>query len=137
MQIGALKRVHNRGTRRTAVAPQDNPKLITVTWPVPVPPMCLPLALGTRVCVVRVDSAEVLYKTVGCYLIVVVRRSRFGAGGPAVLCCALLRFGPAHSAVLAVQLVEHTAPPSPVQVLPLLQQLVPNFQSDLMLFNTG
>ncbi|PRW50814.1 hypothetical protein C2E21_5439 [Chlorella sorokiniana] len=71
--------------RTTAVAAQDNNRLITVTWPVPVPPMCLPLALGTRVCVVRVDSAEALYKT----------------------------------------------------VLPLLQQLAPNFQKDVMIFNTG
>lgn len=47
------------------MAPQDNHRLITVTWPVPVPPMCLQLALGTRVCAMRVDSAEVLYKTVG------------------------------------------------------------------------
>lgn len=43
---------------------EDNPKLITVTWPVLVPPLCLELAHGTRVCAVRVDSAEVLRKTV-------------------------------------------------------------------------
>ncbi len=49
---------------RTAVAAEDNRRLITVTWPVPVPPMCLALALGTRVCALRVDSAEVLYTTV-------------------------------------------------------------------------
>ncbi len=46
------------------MSPEDNPKLITVTWPVSVPPLCLQLALGTRVCAVRVDSAEVLYQTV-------------------------------------------------------------------------
>lgn len=46
------------------MSPEDNPRLITVTWPVDVPPICLQYALGTRVCAVRVDSAEVLYKTV-------------------------------------------------------------------------
>ncbi|KAI3427135.1 hypothetical protein D9Q98_007072 [Chlorella vulgaris] len=36
-----------------------NQQLITVTWPVKVPPICLELALDTRVCAVRVDSVPV------------------------------------------------------------------------------
>ena len=43
---------------------EENKKLITVTWPVHVPPLCLELVLGTRVCAVRVDSAAVLQSTV-------------------------------------------------------------------------
>ena len=43
---------------------EENKKLITVTWPVLVPPLCLELALGTRVCAVRVDSAAALQNTV-------------------------------------------------------------------------
>ncbi|KAL4430006.1 hypothetical protein ABPG77_004376 [Micractinium sp. CCAP 211/92] len=50
--------------RKPAVPGGDNQKLVTVTWPVVVPPMCLELALGTRVCAVRVDSAENLRKVV-------------------------------------------------------------------------
>lgn len=47
----------------------ENKKLITVTWPVTVPPICLELALGTRVCAVRVDSAQDLMRVVGAALL--------------------------------------------------------------------
>ena len=49
---------------RPPVPEEENTKLITVTWPVSVPPLCLELALGTRVCAVRVDSAAALQNTV-------------------------------------------------------------------------
>ena len=49
---------------RPPVPEEENKKLITVTWPVLVPPLCLELVLGTRVCAVRVDSAAVLQNTV-------------------------------------------------------------------------
>ncbi|KAI7846434.1 hypothetical protein COHA_000046 [Chlorella ohadii] len=44
--------------------PEENAKLLTVNAPAPYPPLCLPLALGTRVCVVRVDATNVLLDTV-------------------------------------------------------------------------
>ena len=47
---------------------EENKMLITVYWPVAVPPMCLELALGTRVCAVRVDSAAALKDTVSGWL---------------------------------------------------------------------
>ncbi|PSC75775.1 hypothetical protein C2E20_1281 [Micractinium conductrix] len=51
--------------RRPAVQPHsENEGLITVRGPAPFPPICLELALGTRVCVVRVDSIQVLWQKV-------------------------------------------------------------------------
>ncbi|KAI3427123.1 hypothetical protein D9Q98_007060 [Chlorella vulgaris] len=44
--------------------PQENRKLVTVWAPVPYPAICLDLALGTRVCVVRVDAIWHLKHTV-------------------------------------------------------------------------
>lgn len=44
--------------------PEENAKLLTVNAPAPYPPLCLPLALGTRVCVVRVDAMNVIIDTV-------------------------------------------------------------------------
>lgn len=51
--------------RRPAIEPpEENAKLLTVNAPAPYPPLCLRLALGTRVCVVRVDAMNVIIDTV-------------------------------------------------------------------------
>lgn len=51
--------------RRPAIEPpEQNAKLLSVNAPAPYPPLCLPLALGTRVCVVRVDAMNVMLDTV-------------------------------------------------------------------------
>ncbi|EFN56573.1 hypothetical protein CHLNCDRAFT_144252 [Chlorella variabilis] len=51
--------------RRTPAVPfPDNHELMTVRAPVPYPPICLDLALGTRVCAVRVDAVRDLIDTV-------------------------------------------------------------------------
>ncbi|PSC75638.1 hypothetical protein C2E20_1286 [Micractinium conductrix] len=42
--------------KRSPALPSPANRELAVTWPVTVPPLCLKLALGTRVCAVRVDS---------------------------------------------------------------------------------
>ena len=108
---------------------EANKKLITVTWPVHVPPICLEYALGTRVGAMRVDSAEVLMKTVGgCGPLGAGLGALVGRGGSMVCVCVCAKSN-------ACPVPPCRAPS--LQVLPMLQAQVPNFNNDLMIFNTG
>lgn len=51
-------------SRRAPLSWALSQKLVTVTWPVKVPPICLELVLGTRVCAVRVDTVTAFMGTV-------------------------------------------------------------------------
>ena len=139
--------------RRPAVPPEHNSQLITVTWPVRVPPLCLELALGSRVCAVRVDKAEVARTQVAacpssCLLGFDALRCTCD-WGPARASCAGAReprVGKPPDAqrpprsLAAAPPHPPSRPPAPAarrQVVPLLYRLLPSFKHDLVLFNSG
>lgn len=117
--------------------------------PVPYPAICLDLALGTRVCVVRVDAIWHLKHTV---------RGWVGACADEALCGVTWRqAGNARSVLLDLPLEQPRCvvgdlalsrasvaancpvctPCICVQVIPRLQAHTPHFREDLFVFNFG